>query len=56
MAAIGGGGWEYRQDEKATAFRELFDDHAMMNEPNEAGAFKSSGTMVGTRTIVLWKP
>lgn len=56
LAAIGGGGWEYRQDKKAKAFRELLDDYAMMNEPNKVGAFKESGTMVGTRTVVLWKP
>jgi hypothetical protein len=56
LAAIGGGGWEYRKDKKAQAFRELLDDYAMMNEPNEAGSFKESGTMVGTRTVVLWKP
>jgi hypothetical protein len=56
MSAIGGGGWEYRQDKKAQAFRVLLDDYCMMNDPNEAGAFKESGTMVGTRTVVLWKP
>jgi hypothetical protein len=56
MAAIGGGSWEYRQDKKAKAFRDLLDDYCMMNDANEAGAFKESGTMVGTRTIVLWKP
>jgi hypothetical protein len=56
MAAIGGGGWEYRQDKKAKAFRELLDDYAMMNETNEAGIFKESGTMVATQTFVLWKP
>jgi hypothetical protein len=55
MAAIGGGGWEYRKDKKAVAFRDLLNDYAMMNEPNPAGSFKSSGTMVGTRTVVLWK-
>lgn len=56
MAAIGGGSWEYRQDKKAKAFRDLLDDYCMMNDANEVGAFKESGTMVGTRTIVLWKP
>lgn len=56
LSAIGGGGWEYRKDKKAQAFRDLLNDFAMMNEPNPSGSFKSSGTMVGTRTVVVWKP
>ncbi len=55
MSAIDGGGWEHRQDKKAKAFRELLDDYGMMNESNPSGSFKESGTMVGTRTVVLWK-
>jgi phospholipid N-methyltransferase len=56
LAAIGGGSWQYRQDKKAQAFRDLINDYAMMDEENPSGSFKESGTMVGTRTVVLWKP
>jgi protein-L-isoaspartate O-methyltransferase len=56
MAAIGGGSWEYRQDRKAKEFRAFLDEYCMMKEPNPAGSFKSSGTMVNTMTLVLWKP
>jgi hypothetical protein len=56
LAAIGGGSWTYRKDKKSQAFNELLSDYGMMDESNEAGAFKESGTMVGTRTVVLWKP
>jgi SAM-dependent methyltransferase len=56
LSAIGGGSWLYRQDKKTKAFHELLNDYAMMDDQNPEGSFKDSGTMVGTRTVVLWKP
>lgn len=55
LAAIGSGSWEFRQDRKTKEVRAL-DEYCMMAEPNPAGSFKSSGTMVNTVTLVLWRP
>lgn len=44
----------FRENRKTTEFRELLESHGFM-EHNPAGAFKSSGTMVNTVTVVLDK-
>ncbi len=43
----------FRTTKKAIAFREWLEEHQAMIEPLPEGAFKSSGTMVRTRIVVI---
>lgn len=54
LAAIMSPGWTFRNDAQSRVFREFMADQ---NSPiiNPAGSFKSSGTNVGTVTVVLRK-
>ena len=45
----------FRENKKTVEFRELLNRYGFM-EHNAAGAFKDSGTMVNTVTVVLIKP
>lgn len=45
----------FRENRKTTEFRDFLDLNGIMYH-NEAGAFKASGTMVNTVTVVLDKP
>lgn len=54
LVAVMAEGTFFRQDRKATAFRELIEAHGFSEELPE-GAFKESGTGVKTRLVVLTK-
>ena len=47
--------WEHSNNKKETAFREFLDEHNASIIDIEEGAFKSSGTMVGGKIIVIDK-
>lgn len=55
LVAIMASSVAFRENSKTVGFRELLDRHGFM-EHNPAGAFKASGTMVNTVTVVLDKP
>lgn len=55
LVAIMASSVAFRENSKTVGFRKLIDRHGFM-ENNPAGAFKSSGTMVSTVTVVLDKP
>ena len=55
LVAIMSAGVAFRENKKTTAFRDLLNAHGYM-EHNSPGAFKASGTMVNTVTVVLNKP
>lgn len=43
----------FRDNKLTTAFRDLVDDRGGSIEPNDQGAFKESGTLVNTVTVVI---
>lgn len=55
LVAIMASSVAFRENSKTTHFRELLNKHGYM-EHNPVGAFKASGTMVNTVTVVLNKP
>ncbi len=48
--------WEHSNNKKEKAFREWLQEIGATVHPIEAGAFKESGTMVGTNILVIDKP
>lgn len=48
-------GYEYRQDKRAKEFRELIEKANGVEDDIPSGAFKESGTMIGTKMIKLYK-
>lgn len=55
LVAIMSPGWLFRTNRKSTEFKAFVDEHLVTTVHNAAGAFKSSGTMVKTVTVVLDK-
>ena len=55
LVAIMASSVTFRENSKTTNFRKLLNQHGFV-EHNPAGAFKASGTMVNTVTVVLDKP
>ncbi len=55
LVSIMSAGVSFRENKKTLDFRELVDCYGFM-EHNDPGAFKASGTMVNTVTVVLNKP
>lgn len=55
LVSIASVGVAFRQDRRATAFRELVDEFGSIQD-NPDGAFKASGTDVRTVTVVLARP
>lgn len=55
LVAIMSPGWLFRTNRKSTEFKAFVDEHLVATVHNAAGAFKSSGTMVKTVTVVLDK-
>ncbi|MDQ0672919.1 putative RNA methylase [Pseudarthrobacter siccitolerans] len=52
LVAITSPGWQFRDNRKSTAFRELVDKHGWYEDIPE-GTFKTSGTMIRTVLVVL---
>ena len=55
LVSVMSAGVTFRNNRKTAAFRELVETHGRI-EPNTEGAFKASGTMVNTVTVVMDKP
>lgn len=55
LVAIMASSVEYRENKKTAEFREMLNQYGQL-ERNPAGAFKESGTMVNTVTVVMDKP
>ena len=55
LVAVMGAGWTFRQDRKATEFREWLDDVDGEVEPLPSGTFKESGTLVNTVLVTIKK-
>jgi predicted RNA methylase len=56
LVAVMGAGWTFRQDRRATEFREWLDDHGGEVEPLPQGTFKESGTGVNTVLVTIRRP
>lgn len=55
LVAVMGAGWTFRQDRKATEFREWLDDVDGECETLPSGTFKESGTLVNTVLVTIKK-
>lgn len=55
LVAIMSPGWTFRQNRKSADFKAFVDSHLEAIVHNDVGAFKASGTMVRTVTVVLDK-
>jgi hypothetical protein len=56
LVAIMSPGWTFRTNRKSVEFKAFVDEFNSDIIFNEAGAFKESGTMIRTVTVVLDKP
>lgn len=55
LVAIMSPGWEFKNDKKSVAFRELVTAHGRVEARLDEGAFKESGTNVRTVIVILDK-